>query len=136
MDDILEVAKGPGETVNPGYHQRVTFPHELKQRCQLLAPLGAGAGYLLRSDYGVYPSKSIIALTCTSGQALDFVSVGGAAACPTIVARQGGGPGGGVGAIPDARPTSSINVSCRAVARTRSASDTENLSATPAVPVQ
>src|SRR6266404_3760789 len=38
----------------------------------------------------VYPSKSIIVLTCTLGKALAFVSVCGAAACPTIVARQGG----------------------------------------------
>jgi hypothetical protein len=89
VDYVLKITQGPGETVNSCDYQPVALAQELKQRYQFLAPLGAGAGYLLRSDYGVYPSKSIIALTCTLGQALDFVSVGGAAACPTIVARQG-----------------------------------------------
>jgi hypothetical protein len=49
MDDVLKVAQRAGETIDPSNHQGVAFAEKLKQRCQLFAPLGAGAGYLLRS---------------------------------------------------------------------------------------
>jgi hypothetical protein len=52
VDDVLQVAQGSRETVDPSDHQSVALAKKLKQRRQFLPAIGAGSGHLLGPHHG------------------------------------------------------------------------------------
>src|SRR5262249_53288217 len=50
-DDVLKVADGAGEPVDPGDHELVALAHELQQQLKLGASVAAGAGRFFHPNY-------------------------------------------------------------------------------------